>query len=114
VILPTLSVFGREDPLLRPKAFLIKSDAGGVLVTNVKKGSPAGNSGSMRRSLIGKNYVITELGGVPTPDLESFTNALEKIRSEKPEVLLVRFWRGRTTGYAGLNLKIGDQGNGAE
>jgi len=28
VILPTLSVFGREDPLLRPKAFLIKKALG--------------------------------------------------------------------------------------
>jgi len=86
----------------------------GVLVTYVKKGSPAANSGSMRRSLLGRNFVITELGGVPTPDLECFTKALEKIRLEKPEVLLVRYWRGRASGYAGLNLKIGDQGNGAE
>lgn len=86
----------------------------GVLVTNVKRGSPAANSGQMSKSLLGRNYVITELGGMPTPDLESFTKALEKIRLEKPEVLLVRYWRGRTTGFAGLNLKIGDQGNGAE
>jgi len=84
----------------------------GVLVTNVKQGSPAANSGSMGRSLLGKNYVITELAGQPTPDLETFTRVLEEIRRDQPDVLLVQYWRGRTTGYAGLNLKIGDQGNG--
>ena len=84
----------------------------GVLVTDVKKGSPAANSGSLRQTLLSKNDIIIELAGQPTPDLESFGKVLESIRRDHPPVVLVKYYRGLTTGYAGLNLTLGEKDNG--
>lgn len=84
----------------------------GVLITDVTKGSPAANSGSLRQSLLSKNNIIVELAGQPTPDLASFENALETIRRDHPPVVLVKFRSGLLTGYAGLNLTLGVKDNG--
>ena len=84
----------------------------GVLVTDVKKGSAAAVGSNMGNRLLATGDIITTLGDTPTPDLESFARVLERLRSEKTEILLVRYLRGRTTGFAALNLKIGENGNG--
>jgi len=84
----------------------------GVLVTEVHRGSPAATSGTFRQTLITKEDVITELAGQPTPTLEAFSKALETIRRNHPPVVLVKYSRGLLTGYAGLNLAIGEKDNG--
>jgi serine protease Do len=84
----------------------------GVLVTDVQRGSPAATSGTLRQTLISKADVITELAGQPTPTIDAFSRALETIRREHPPVVLVKYYRGPLTGYAGLNLAIGEKDNG--
>lgn len=84
----------------------------GVLVTDVHQGSPAATSGSFRHALMRKNDVITSMAGRPVRNLDEFTQALDAVRRENPDVALVTFYRGRTTGYSGLNLKIGENGKG--
>lgn len=84
----------------------------GVLVTDVEPGSAAATSSTFRSGLLRKGDVILELDGRPTPDLAEFRRVLDSVRSRKPDVLLVYFQRGRSNGYAGLNLKIGDNKNG--
>jgi serine protease Do len=79
----------------------------GVMVRDVQKGSPAAVSGYMRVSLLMPKDVIVELAGHPTPDIKAFGDALESVRREKPAAVLVKYWRGPATGYAGLNLRIG-------
>jgi serine protease Do len=86
----------------------------GVVVSTVRSGSPASTSSKFGQSLIGKNDVIMELNGLPTPDIESFTKAAEEIRRVGPSAVLVKYRRGRVTGFAGLNLNIGSTTNGAE
>jgi serine protease Do len=83
----------------------------GVLVQDIRRGGAAATSTSFGRTLIGKNDVIVELDGNPTPDIDAFASVLEKIRREKKETVLVRYYRGRTAGFAGLNLKIGKNDN---
>ncbi len=84
----------------------------GVVVTDVRSGSAAATSGRFGRKLISPNDVVTEVAGIATPTLEAFADVLEKLRREKPEVVLVGYRRGRTSGFAGLNLRIGENGNG--
>lgn len=84
----------------------------GVLVTDVEPGSAAATSSTFRSGLLRKGDVILELDGKPTPTLDEFKKVLDELRRAKPDVLLVYYQRGRYTGYAGLNLKIGDNGNG--
>ena len=86
----------------------------GVLVTDVEPGSAAATSSTFRSGLLRNNDVILEIDGKPTPDLDAFRKVLDEVRRRKPDVLLVYFQRGRYNGYAGLNLKIGDNGNGGE
>ncbi|MGA0368177.1 MAG: hypothetical protein ACO3N7_01860 [Kiritimatiellia bacterium] len=84
----------------------------GVLVTEIKSGSPAATGRTFGDPLLRNGDVIVSLGGFPTPDLESFGKALEKIRQQKPSVILVKFQRGATTGIEALNLRIGsDKGD---
>lgn len=83
----------------------------GVLVTDIERGGAASVGSSMRNGLLSKGDIITALGGVPTPDLDSFSNALEKLRRDNPDILLVEYLRGRVTGFAALNLKIGGKGD---
>ena len=84
----------------------------GVLVTDVEPGSAAATSSTFRSGLLRNGDVILELDGKPTPSLDEFKKVLDGVRRKKPAVLLVYFQRGRYNGYAGLNLKIGDNGNG--
>ncbi len=81
----------------------------GVMVTAVKSGSPAATGRTFGEPLLRNGDVIVSIGGVPTPDLQSFGEALEKIRKEKPLVLLVQFQRASTTGLEALNLRIGTE-----
>lgn len=83
----------------------------GVLITEVKKGSAAAVGSNMRNSLLIRGDLITAVGGTPTPDIETFSEVLQKLRQDKPEILLVTYLRGRTTGFAALNLKIGESAN---
>lgn len=82
----------------------------GVLVTDVVKGSPAAFSGSMRSQLLNKNDVIVAMGGQPTPTVDDFKRVLDAVRRDRPDVLLVKYARGRRTGYASLNLRLGENG----
>ena len=84
----------------------------GVLVTDVERGSPAATSSSFRSGLLMKNDVILEIAGRSTPNLDAFMRVLDDVRKDKPNVLLVYYRRGQVTGYAGLNLKIGENGKG--
>lgn len=84
----------------------------GVLVTDVYKGSPAATGSSFGQGLLVAGDVILELAGRPTPDVKAFGRALDGIRRERNDVVLVKLRRGYMTGYEGLNLKIGEQGNG--
>lgn len=81
----------------------------GVLVTDVFKGSPAANSGSLGQTLLVKNDVIVELAGQPVADVAGFGKILEKLRREKPPVVLVKYQRGLLSGFAGLNLSLGEK-----
>lgn len=76
----------------------------GVLVQDVEKGSPAATSGSFRQSLLYPTDVIVEMAGKPTPNLAAFSAVLESLRSEKPSVVLVKYYRGIASGYVALNL----------
>lgn len=86
----------------------------GVLVTDVRSGSAAATSGRFGQRLVSPNDVVTELAGTPTPTLEAFGDVLETLRREKPRTVLLGYCRGRTTGFAGLNLKIAENGSGGE
>lgn len=86
----------------------------GVLVTDVVKGSPAANSGTLGQSLISKQDVIVELAGQPVTDVATFSKVLETIRRERPPVVLVKYYRGALTGYAGLNLALGEKNNSSK
>lgn len=79
----------------------------GVIVSEIKSGSPAATGRSFGEPLLRNGDVIVSIGGYPTPTLQAFGNALEKIRKEKPSALLVTFQRGSTTGIEALNLRIG-------
>lgn len=81
----------------------------GVLVTDVAKGSPAANSGSLGQTLLLKNDVIVELAGQPVTDVDSFGKILESLRRDEPPVVLVKYHRGLLTGFAGLNLTLGEK-----
>ncbi len=84
----------------------------GVRVTDVTRGSAAATGSSMGRSLLGRDDVIVELAGQPTPDMDAFSRALETLRRQQATTVLVKYKRGQATGFAGLNLKIGEKGNG--
>lgn len=84
----------------------------GVLVTEVKRGSPAANSGSLGQTLLSAKDIIVELAGQPTPTVARFGAVLETLRHDHPPVVLVKYRRGLLTGYAGLNLALGEKGNG--
>ena len=83
----------------------------GVFVTDVKRGSAAAVGSNMRNSLLERGDIITAVNHTVTPDLKTFSAVLEEIRREQPGIVLVSYVRGRTTGFAALNLKIGDNGN---
>lgn len=79
----------------------------GVYVNEIEKGSPAamGSGGA----LLSKGDVITGIAGVATPDLDAFSTAMDKIQAEQPSVVLVAYTRGRVTGFAALNLSLGEK-----
>ena len=86
----------------------------GVLVTEVHRGSAAATGSSFRSTLLSQRDIIVEIGGFPTPNVAEFSKALERIRKEHRSTVLVKYYRGRMTGYAGINLKLGNTGKGDE
>jgi serine protease Do len=84
----------------------------GVVVSDVDPGSPAATGRTFGNPLLRPRDLITAIGGIPTPDIEAFGQALDTIRQEQRKDLLVEFWRGPVSGYEALNLRIGDQDNG--
>jgi serine protease Do len=93
------------DPSLVARETLVSDE--GVYVNDIEKGSPAAMGGG--NGLLSKGDVITAIAGKPTPDLAAFSAAIEKIRKEQPPVVLVAYNRGRVTGYAALNLDLGEK-----
>jgi serine protease Do len=79
----------------------------GVYVNEIEKGSPAamGTGGT----LLSKGDVITAVAGVATPDLAAFSAAMEKLQATQPAVVLVAYMRGRVSGFAALNLSLGEK-----
>ena len=86
----------------------------GVMVTDVLRGSAAATSGSFGRSLLERQDVIVELAGQPVPDVAAFGRVLDDVRRRHVDEVLIKYWRGPVTGYAGLNLKIGEKDNGVK
>lgn len=84
----------------------------GVVVTHIETGSPAATGRSFGRPLLRPRDLLVSIGGIPTPDMDAFGDALERIRRENRKELLVHFWRGPVSGYEALNLRIGDRDNG--
>ena len=122
MLLPCVAIAGQATARFRPCQVTDVTDdryhrnnlfsRRGVMITEVHKGSPAATSGRFGMNLLGKHDVIVEMNGEPTGNLEEFSNVLESVRRDKPEALLVRYHRSCSTGYAGLNLKIGKKGKG--
>jgi serine protease Do len=79
----------------------------GVLVTNVMPGSPAATAESANEYLVYPADIIIEFNSMPVNNLEDFIKAVEKVRQEKPGVVLVKLWRGTFQTIQALNLKIG-------
>jgi serine protease Do len=84
----------------------------GVVVTDIEPGSPAATGRTFGQPLLRPRDLVVSIGGIPTPDIESFNRALDQIRQEKRKDLLVTFWRGPVSGVEALNLRIGEQENG--
>lgn len=84
----------------------------GVLVTEVLPGSPAATSSRFTQTLLVRQDVIVELGGKPTRTLAEFNQALDAVRLSRATTVLVKYWRGPISGYAGLNLRIGERDGG--
>ncbi len=80
----------------------------GVIVTELKPGSPAATGRQFGQPLLRRRDVITELGGMPTPDVEAFGKALDSIRQERPDSVLVEFMRGPINSIEALNMRIGN------
>jgi len=99
-----VTVSGISEPMvLRFNLFASE----GVMVTDVVPGSPAATGRSFGENLLRPRDVIVALGGEPTPDIDAFNAALDHIRRDTPDALLVEFLRGPVTGYEALNLRIG-------
>ncbi|MFH1228542.1 MAG: PDZ domain-containing protein [Planctomycetota bacterium] len=79
----------------------------GVMVTDIIGGSSAATSSSFGESLIDNNDVIIELYGITVNNLEDFIKAVDKVRAEKPEAILVKIQRRNMSTHVCLNLKIG-------
>ena len=84
----------------------------GVMVVDIKAGSPAATGRTFGEPLLLNFDVITSIGGIETPDVETFGKVLERIREKKPKALLVEFQRGAFTGIEALNLEIGEENRG--
>jgi len=81
----------------------------GVYINEIEKGSPAAMSGNQGNSLLERGDVITAIAGTSTPNLDAFNKAIEKMRKDAPPVVLIAYVRGRVSGYAALNLSLGEQ-----
>lgn len=84
----------------------------GVMIIDIKAGSPAATGRTFGEPLLRNRDVITAVGGQPTPDVATFGEVLERIRQEKPRALLIEYARGAFTGIEALNLKIGEENGG--
>lgn len=86
----------------------------GVMVTKIKRGSPAATGRQFGQPLLRNRDVITSLGGIPTPDLETFKKALDQVRQEQPEAVLVTFKRGPVDSIEALNLLLSNRNTSSE
>lgn len=87
----------------------------GVLVTEIKRGSPAGSSVRYGSTAIMQNDVILEFMGQEVKTVDDLRNAIERVRAEKPDFVLVKLLRGRMTEFSVLNMKIGEKaGDGSK
>ena len=77
----------------------------GVYISSIEKGSPA----AMGDDALYPGDVITAVANQPTTDLTSFNAVIEKLRESQASVVLVAYTRERITGYAALNLNLGEQ-----
>lgn len=84
----------------------------GVLITDIDRGSPAATGRQFGRNLLMPRDVITAIGGHPTPTLSDFNEAIDQIRRERRNAVLVEFMRGPTTGFEALNLRLRDRTDG--
>ncbi len=79
----------------------------GVIVNEIVRGSPAAVSEQFGRSLLMPNDVITELHGSPVRNFDDFSRAVEAVRRESPDIVLVKATRGIFNIHAALNLSLG-------
>ena len=79
----------------------------GVVVTSVIPGSPAATAESAREYLIYTNDIIVSFASQATPSWDEFIKAVQNVRREKQEVVLVKIWRGSYFTHEALNLRIG-------
>ncbi|MFA5794530.1 MAG: PDZ domain-containing protein [Candidatus Brocadiia bacterium] len=79
----------------------------GVLVADVIGGSSAATGSTFREHLIWERDIITEFYGQPIKTLDDFIKTTDKVRAEKPEVILVKVQRQNRSSHICLNLKIG-------
>lgn len=86
----------------------------GVLITDVHRGSPAATGRQFGRNLLMPRDVVTAIAGIPTPTLAAFGEALDHIRRERPDAVLVEFMRGPITGFEALNMRIGERERAVE
>ncbi len=84
----------------------------GVLVKAVRRGSAAAVSSSFGQPLISRGNVIVEFDHQPIKSVKDFSAILEALRQRRAEVVLLKLYRGKTTVYAALNLKIGEENKG--
>ena len=86
----------------------VPDDVRGVAVKDIRPGSPAATGDGPRGGLLNKGDIILELQGEPVPSLESFRLLLARQREHPKDQVLVKYRRGRLTGYVGLNLRRKD------
>ncbi|MEK7450162.1 MAG: PDZ domain-containing protein [Planctomycetota bacterium] len=81
----------------------------GVVVTSVIRGSSAATSSSFGERLIGYGDVIQEFYGQPVNNLADFIKVVDRVRTEKPSLILVKLQTNNRLSHIALNLKIGQR-----
>jgi serine protease Do len=81
----------------------------GVLVTKVTPGSPAAITDQSNVSNIYPNDIIIEVNKDPTPTVDAFIKAVNKIKEENKSIVLIKLWRGNRIAFAPLNMELGKE-----